>query len=370
MKNFLFLLLVLLLAACTDKGLYTINGSSESFADGCKVYLYQRLGDEEFLKINSTVVANNSFVLKGNAETPVDAMILVCDSTSFDEKTFELLDKDASPVVVNLILEPGKINVTSYCGKNEEIQYVVSGAAFNEFYNEIEAGADSVAAAFPNNPDKFFRYIAPVIKKNAANIVGVLAFERYHWSMPKDVKLELLDSFALYYGDKYAALHAETREDWQRQQLREEQAESVQPGCDYKNVVENSVDGAEVSLKSVVENPKNRYVLLEFWGTYCVPCMNEIPYLVDAYAKYKNKGFEIYSVSLNDDKSTNEWVAVVKEKGMKWINVRATDGSNVSGEYGVYGVPANFLIDCATGKIAASGLRGDALKEKLTELFD
>lgn len=65
-----------------------------------------------------------------------------------------------------------------------------------------------------------------------------------------------------------------------------------------------------------------------------------------------------------------EWASVVKGKGIKWINVRAASDSNVKDEYGIYGIPANFLIDCATGKIVASGLRGNALKEKLTELFD
>ena len=55
---------------------------------------------------------------------------------------------------------------------------------------------------------------------------------------------------------------------------------------------------------------------------------------------------------------------------MRWVNVRAAEGSDVRDKYGIYGIPANFLIDCATGEIVAVGLRGEALKNKLKELFD
>ena len=369
MKIFFLLLPALLLAACVDNKQYVVNGNSGAFTDGYKVYLFQRVGEEGISKLNSTVVENNSFTLKGRVETPCDALILLCDSVSFDENTFEFLNEDSRPIVVDVILEPGEICVTS-CDKGDECQFVASGARLNDLYNKIQAGVDSVNAVFPNNPDKMFPYVASVVKENVTNIVGVLMFERWHTSMPKDMKLELIDSLALYYGDKYAALQVETREAWQYQQLRKEQAKSVLPGNLYKNVQEKNAVGAVVSLKSAVDNSKNKYLLLEFWATWCVPCMNELPCLMDAYADFNKRGFEIYSVSLNDDESAGEWASVVKGKGIKWINVRASSDSNVKDEYGIYGIPANFLIDCATGKIVASRLRGNALKEKLTELFD
>ena len=109
-------------------------------------------------------------------------------------------------------------------------------------------------------------------------------------------------------------------------------------------------------------------MLLEFWATWCMPCMGEVPYIVDAYNEYKGKGFEVFSVSIDEDAAS--WVSVVKEKGMRWVNVRAAEGSDVCDKYGIYGIPANFLIDCATGEIVAVGLRGEALKNKLKELFD
>ena len=90
--------------------------------------------------------------------------------------------------------------------------------------------------------------------------------------------------------------------------------------------------------------------------------------MCDAYNNYKGKGFEIYSVSIDGDAAA--WSSVVGEKGLRWVNVRAADSRDVRDKYGLYGVPSNFLIDCATGEIVATDMRGDALSQKLAELLD
>ena len=163
------------------------------------------------------------------------------------------------------------------------------------------------------------------------------------------------------------------KETWEEQQevLRlyeerlAEQAKSVTPGNNYKEIRCKGMDGEEIALSDVVT--QNRYVLLDFWAASCAICMYEVPHLIEVYKQFHDKGFEIYALSL--DKDSNTWRNTVKEKGMLWVNV-LRESTEVSEQYGVRGVPSNFLIDCSTGKIVAVQLRSDALAAKLAELFE
>ena len=151
------------------------------------------------------------------------------------------------------------------------------------------------------------------------------------------------------------------------QKRAEEMAQSVQPGNPYKNVEGKDLAGNALALKEVVENKKNRYVLLDFWATWCSPCMYEVPYLKTAYEKYHNKGFKIYALSIDHDRDA--WTKVIKEEKLQWVNV-LRESTEATEQYGVRGVPSNFLIDCSTGIIIATHLRGEALSEKLAEVLD
>lgn len=94
-------------------------------------------------------------------------------------------------------------------------------------------------------------------------------------------------------------------------------------GCEiipyYIDMEYPDASGNPVSLKSVVENPKNRYVLLDFWGTWCGPCRDAVPELVEAYAEFKDKGFEIYAVAYEGQ--SEKLQKFINENNMTWINV-------------------------------------------------
>ena len=140
-------------------------------------------------------------------------------------------------------------------------------------------------------------------------------------------------------------------------------------GQPYVDISAPNADGEAVSLKSVIENPANKYVLVDFWASWCGPCLREIPYLQADYEKYRKKGFEIYAVSLDDERDA--WVKTIADKQMKWIQVcdfKAFD-SPASLDYAVESIPSNFLIRCSDGQIVAAQLRGKALGEKLEELL-
>jgi len=113
---------------------------------------------------------------------------------------------------------------------------------------------------------------------------------------------------------------------------------------------------------------RGKYVLLDFWASWCGPCRQESPVLVKAYKKYHSKGFEILSVSLDENKE--KWKAAISKDKLAWTHVSDLKGgqNEAATLYGVESIPANFLID-PQGKIIAKGLRGEDLERELQELF-
>lgn len=147
-------------------------------------------------------------------------------------------------------------------------------------------------------------------------------------------------------------------------ELRLANLEKVAIGNAATDFTQNDIAGKPVSLSSY----KGNYVLLEFWASWCGPCRAENPNLLEAYKKYKGHGFNILSVSLDDDAS--KWKKAVDKDALPWTQVSDLKGWNniAAVQYGVRGIPANFLID-PQGKIVKRDLRGEALNKALAELF-
>ncbi|MGI4865810.1 MAG: redoxin domain-containing protein [Janthinobacterium lividum] len=126
-------------------------------------------------------------------------------------------------------------------------------------------------------------------------------------------------------------------------------------------------EGAKLSLKSL----RGKYVLVDFWASWCGPCRGENPNVVKAYNQYKDKGkgFTVYSVSLDDDK--DRWTKAIAADGLAWPN-HVSDlqkwNSVAAAAYGVQSIPASFLLD-PNGKIIGKNLRGPALEAKLAEVL-
>ena len=115
---------------------------------------------------------------------------------------------------------------------------------------------------------------------------------------------------------------------------------------------------------------KGKVVLIDFWASWCRPCRMENPNVVKAYNKYHEKGFEIFSVSLDKDKAA--WVNAIKQDGLVWA-YHVSDllywQSQAAQIYGVRSIPATFLIG-KDGKIIAKNLRGEALEQALEQIFN
>lgn len=121
-----------------------------------------------------------------------------------------------------------------------------------------------------------------------------------------------------------------------------------------------------------LEDYRGKYVLLDFWASWCMPCREENPVVVKAYHEYKSKNFEILSVSLDESGKRDAWIKAIHADSLDWKgHVSDLKGWNngVAQLYSVRSIPQNFLID-PQGKIIAVNMRGKALVEKLKELLN
>lgn len=123
-------------------------------------------------------------------------------------------------------------------------------------------------------------------------------------------------------------------------------------------------DGKEVALSSI----EGKYILIDFWASWCGPCRRESKIVADLYEKYQDKGFEIYGVSLDSEK--DKWLKAIEQDERNWTNVSTLQGFETPAtfEYAVTALPAKFIVD-ADGKIIAKNLHGKELEEKVKSLF-
>ena len=138
-------------------------------------------------------------------------------------------------------------------------------------------------------------------------------------------------------------------------------------GSDLIDLKLKDATGTEVVLSEVVKSGK--WVLVDFWATWCGPCRHEIPFLVEAYKEFAPKGLEIYGVTFDRPGSEAKWQEFTKENSMTWINVWGSDengGWKAGKEYNVNSIPANFLYS-PEGKLVAKNLRGEDIKKILDE---
>jgi len=137
-------------------------------------------------------------------------------------------------------------------------------------------------------------------------------------------------------------------------------------GVTAPDFTQNDVNGAPVKLSSF----RGKYVLLDFWASWCGPCRQENPNVVKAYNKYKDKNFTIVGVSLDRPNGKAAWLAAIQNDGLNWTQVSDLKfwSNEVAALYSITSIPANFLID-PNGKIIARDLRGDDLENKLEEVL-
>ena len=131
---------------------------------------------------------------------------------------------------------------------------------------------------------------------------------------------------------------------------------------DFKQMDSNNIS---VSLSDF----KGKYILLDFWASWCIPCRKENPVLKEAYKNYKKNGFEILGVSL--DEARSDWIKAINDDNLEWTQISDLKGLNndVSKLYNIHSIPTNYLID-PKGIVIAKNLRGNLLQEMLKKIFN
>lgn len=352
MKKSLFIAAAALMCACGgNKNQYVIEGNFEGLTANT-VYLF----DEQDNVLDSATVENGAFRFKGIAEAP--AVRYLADAQGEVPASFSAM----------LFLEPGTILVAN--DSENALLTSVTGTPSNDANKAYKAAANALVKEYRDSlttderreaiEEEHTAMTRKSVGENHANLFGaMLLAQQLGYELSGQ---ELLDQIALFTPE------IQQTEVLTKLKTNAEQKLKSQIGQPYMDIVQNNAEGQPVSLKSVIENPANKLTLVDFWASWCGPCMGEIPYLIKDYKTYHDKGFEIYGVSFDKDRA--KWLAAIADNGMNWIHVSDLNhfDNQAAKDYAIQGIPSNFLID-AQGKIVATNLRGEALGEKLKELL-
>lgn len=341
------------LCSCSSNK-YVIKGEIEGLSG--MIYLADAAGMESNTPLDSVRVEEGKFRFEGTAAMP--DMVYIHNGSQQAIPFFTEVFAEPGTITLKGSLEnPTSITATGTPSNDANAAFKQQFAQLIERYYAPET-TDEDRTEIEEEADEMTR---EAVEENKNNYFGVMLFtSQMTYDMSGKEIIEAIESFpAELQRTKLLTKARENAEARMRTEI----------GQPYIDIVQNNPDGQPVSLKSVIETEGNRYVLIDFWASWCRPCMGEVPYLLATYEKYHSKGFEIYGVSF--DSGRDEWVAAIEKKGMNWIHVSdvARFDNQAARDYAVQGIPSNFLIDCATGKIVASNLRGEELEAKIAELL-
>jgi len=362
MRILIFTIIAVFLFSCNSqkKGPATITGKLENGAH-VKIF-FEHITAEGDVPVDSTFAdANGNFNLENKA-TALDYYLL----------------RTGNQNVAYLILNGGENISISGDAKNLESTYNVEGSpdtklllelkrheqhlsdSMNNLYSAIRAESpaekDIAGTALQRQYDSLLRnYAITLIRNNFTSIVSLSASQYLDKQKDFDLFVQLNDSLKKELDDnKYLELFSKQVEDMKKLPMG-----NLAPEIKLK-----SPEGKEIALTSL----KGKIVVIDFWASWCGPCRREMPEMVSLYRDFKNKGLEIYGVSLDDN--ADAWKTAIAHDALTWIHVSDLKKweSKAATDYGVEEIPHTILLD-REGKIVERGLNPHELRIRIQEII-
>lgn len=349
------------MVACTGgKPGYTITGTVEGAADGDTVFLQEATG-RSLVKLDTAIITNGTFTFEGAQDTVANRYV-TCQV-------------NGDNLLMDFFLENGKIAI-SLTKDNDSATGTPNNDAYQEIRSKVSEISTKIRAAYESMGDStlsdeqkeakqkegaqleedYGTILKEGVQKNITNAVGVHLFKQMFYNNSTEENEALLSQIPANFQQDAAII--------QIKELTEKQKKTA-AGVKFTDFEMQTPDGKPIKLSDYVG--KGKIVLVDFWASWCGPCRREMPNLVDAYAKYKSKNFEIVGVSLDQDGAA--WKESIKTLKMTWpqmsdLKFWQSEGAQI---YAVNSIPHTILID-GEGTIIARGLYGPKLLEKIAEL--
>lgn len=358
---------------------YTLQGKVGNYSAPAKMFLTYSFPGKKTV-IDSAIIEDGNFKFSGTLDRPVNATLI--------------LKKTAAKIIVSriseenqlqLYLEPGTIEIMGDSLLNRsKIKGGKLNIAYAQYLKEITPTVDGIKKVLTS-----FSIDHTLTSDQATKKIDSLMpiYDRSHYNfiashLSSEVSIYALEAYIANdknipeASDLFSKLTAKLQESYRGIAFKESleskrKALYSQKPTNIGNVAPDfeqpDVSGKKISLSQF----KGKYMLLDFWASWCKPCRAENPNLIEVYQKYKEKGLEIISVSLDGAAQKKAWLNAIQADGLTWLQLADLKAWQNSAAliYGVKAIPENYLIDPA-GKIIAKNLRGQELRSMLSKIFE
>lgn len=368
MKRIIWIIIAAcMLQTCKEHAGYTIRGELAD-ANGLKVVLKKLSMDSEAVSMDSCIISKGKFRMKGTVEYPE-----YCELYVGDNGPLRLFIENA---VIDIAFDLKNMQNSKVTGSKENdllAEYINRMAVFEKSAKQVNDDYMSLKNSKETDIEKEKEYVARMdtLRQQRINDMKQFAEENPNSIVTALIVDSNLSYYILpeelgYYANGFDAVNS--RSPWvQRIREKADAAERLAIGQPFVDLQLPTPDGQEIALSDYAD--KGKYVLVDFWASWCRPCRIANPHIVKLYNKYKDKGFEIVGVSLDKDKAA--WVLAIKDDALTWPQMSDLKFWQSKGArlYSVNSIPYTVLLD-RNGTILAKGLQPDELEKKLEELFN